>query len=964
MRRTLHIGAVLGVLLGAAGADATVVPERLRCESATSPLGIDAPSPRLSWIVTSDERAQVQTAFQVLAASREELLHEGRGDLWDSGRVDSSETLGIPYAGQALASGHRVWWTVRVWDRDDRPSEYARPTWFEMGLLRPDDWTGQWVSRNEPERTIEELERMVADSGHGAPGTQPATSSGPQRSPRDRAQELRERAMYLDNPAPLLRKEFLTSKRMRRARAYVSGLGYYELRLNGRKVGDHVLEPGWTTYAKRVFYSTYDVTPLLRNGRNAIGIMLGNGWYNPLPLRMWGHINPREHLTVGRPRAVLQLNIEYEDGSRESIVTDASWKASGGPILRNSVYLGEVYDARREQAGWDEPGFVDESWEDVVPAKESLGPLRAQSCPPIRRTTIIHPLKVTEPSPGVFIFDMGQNFGGWVTLRVRADAGTAIKLRYGELLYPDGTLNVMTSVCGQIKAPGVGGPGAPDVAYQSETYICDGRGLETYTPRFTFHGFRYVEVTGYPGRPPLSAIEGHRLNADVETAGTFACSNESFNRIQEMVCWTLLSNLFSVQSDCPHREKFGYGGDILATSDMAMLNFDMERFYRKAVEDLADAARENGGITETAPFVGIADDGFGGGSGPIGWGTAHPMLAWQLYRYYGDRRILQEQYETGVRWLALLESKAKDNTIDVGISDHESLVPKPVKLTGTAFYWYNAHLLARIARVLGKNDDAKRYSDLAGRIRDAFNAAFLKEGGRYDAGTQACQAFALHFGLTPEQHRASVLRVLLDDVAAHDGHLTTGIFGTKYMLRALTDAGRADVAYTIANQKTFPGWGHMLEGGATTLWEHWEFSDNTFSHNHPMFGSVSEWFFRALAGINPAEDAVGFNKVVIRPQAVGGLDWARAAYESSRGRIAVDWRRQGDRLLLNVTIPANTTALVQLPISPGATLTEGGRPLAEVDNIKVTTREAGAQLQLGSGTYRFECELPTTRPSK
>jgi len=898
---------------------AGVMPTRLRCEYATNPLGIDNPHPRLSWVLQSPQRAQVQTAYQILVAGTPEKLAADQADLWDSGKVASNQSVHIVYGGKALPSGTRAYWKVRAWDRDGDVSPYSETAWWETALLKPEDWKATWIASSEP----------------------PPAS---------------EAAMYADRPAPLFRKEFMVPKEVKRARAYVSGLGYYELHINGAKVGDHVLDPGWTTYSKRVLYATHDVTGMLRPGKIAVGIMLGNGWYDPLPLRMWGRFNLREALTIGRPRAILQLSIDYADGTSDTIVTDTTWKVGDGPIVRNSVYLGEVYDARREQPGWDKPGFDDSGWRSVVASTESIGPLRAQMQPPIRCTRTLKPVKITEPKPGTYIFDMGQNFAGWVSLRVKGPAGTRVQLRFGELLYPDGTLNPMTSVAGQVKRAGLGGPGAPPIAWQSDTYILKGEGTETYTPRFTFHGFRYVEVTGLPEKPVPDMIEGHRLNSAVEEVGAFSCSNEMFNRIQKMIQWTLLSNMFSVQSDCPHREKFGYGGDILASSEMAIFNFDMAQFYAKVVRDHADAVRSDGGMTETAPFVGIADGGLSPQSGPIGWGTAHPLLQRQLYQYYGDKALLDEQYEHTKRWVEFIRARAVDLIVDKGISDHESLVPKPVALTGTAFYHYNALLLSRIAAITGRTAEAERYATLARDIKEVFNRTFLKPGtGQYDTGTQACQAFALYFDLVPPGERQAAIDVLVKDITTtHKGHLSTGIFGTKYMLHALTDAGRAEVAYTIVNRKTFPGWGHMLERDATTLWEHWEFSDNTFSHNHPMFGSVGEWFFKALGGISPHATAVGFDTFDIRPCLVGDLKWAKASYDSIRGRIVSDWRVEGNTLTLTIRVPVNTTATVHVPAKDASGVTEGDQPAGQAPGVKFLRAEGGtAVYEVGSGEYRF-----------
>jgi alpha-L-rhamnosidase len=910
--------------LAARGASLKV--DGLKCEYRVNPLGLDAPQPRLSWLLESPQRGQRQSAYQVLAATTAELLAKGQGDLWDSGKVSSGESVQVVYGGKPLRAGQRVHWKVRAWDREGRPSGYSPAAWWEMGLLGPADWRAAWITRQ-------------------------------------RAVPLSEDKLFEDDPAPLFRKEFLLGKKVSRARVYVSGLGYYELRLNGQRVGDQVLDPGWTTYSKRVLYSTYDVTDQLKRGQNALGLMLGNGWFNPLPLRLWGHINPRANLTVGEPRVIVQLVAEFTDGTSQTIVTDESWKVGNGPILRNSVYLGEVYDARKEQRGWDRAGFDDSGWQQASGAAEVLGPLCAQTAPPIRVTRVLKPVKLSEPKPGVWIFDLGQNFGGQVRLRVKGPAGTRVSLRSGELLYPDGTLNGMTAVCGQIKQGGTNyhyaGAGAPKTAWQMDQYVLKGEGEEVYAPRFTFHGFRYVEVTGFPGKPALDTLEGLRLNSDVAPAGSFSCSNERLNRIQRMVLWTELSNLFSVESDCPHREKFGYGGDIVAAGEMAIFNFYMARFYGKAVADLADAVRPNGGFTETAPFVGISDESLGEGSGPIGWGTAQPFLLWKLYQYYGDRRLLEDNYELTKRWIALLQARAKDGILDNGISDHESLVPKPRALTGTAFYYFNVKLFANIARALGKDTDSAEAEALAETIKAAFNHQFLHTGtGRYDTATQACQAFALYLGLVPAEERDRALTVLVQDIEnAHAGHLTTGIFGTKFMLQALADSGRADVAFEMVNQRTFPGWGHMLENGATTLWEHWAFSDNTYSHNHPMFGSVSEWFYKVLGGINPAPEAASFDKIIIRPQPVGDLKWVKASYDSVHGKVVSEWSREAGKFSLRVRVPVGAEAKVFLPAREGTPVTESGRPIERAPGVRFLSREHGtAVVAVGSGEYEFQSE--------
>ena len=903
--------------------EAKIRPTGLRCEYQANPIGIDAVPPTVSWQITPTDptaRGLRQSAYRILAASSRDLLEQGEGDLWDSGRVASGRQTQVPYGGAALQPGQRVWWCVQVWDQDGGASGFSEVAWWEMGLLGNAGWKGQWIQRDE------------------APITE-------------------EQDYFKEHPAPLLRKGFAVTKPVRRARAYVSGLGYYELRLNGDRVGDHELDPGWTPYAKRVFYSTYDVTGALQEGDNALGILLGNGWYNPLPMRMWNRFNLREALTVGPPRVMLQLDIEYEDGSTEHIVTDETWKTGASPILKNSVYLGEVYDARREQPGWDRPGFDDSAWAPAKAATVPLGPLQAQPMPPIRVTDTVRPVKITEAAEGVYLFDLGENFAGRVRLRCEGPAGTRIQLRYGELLYPDGSLNPMTAVCGQIKNYTVPeGSEAPSTAWQCDTYILKGGGPETFTPRFTFHGFRYVEVTGYPGTPTLDAIEGQRLHSSVTPASAFACSNDLFNRIQEVTVRTLRSNLHSVQSDCPHREKFGYGGDLVADSAMALYNFDMAAFYVKTVQDYADDVRPNGGFTETAPYVGIGDAGLGEGSGPIGWGTVHPLLQTQLYQHYGEERLLREQYAAGKRWIALLEASSTDGLLPNGIGDHESLVDKDTTLTGSAFFYYNASLMAHLAHILGESQDAAHYQALADRVRDTINAKlFTPETGLYGIGSQANQAFALYMDLVPEASRADVLDALLHDIRdTHQGHLSTGIFGTRFLLPVLSDLGHADVAYGIVNQPDFPGWAHMIANGATTLWEHWEFSDNTFSHNHPMFGSVSEWFYSRLAGIRPADEACGFDRIVIQPHVAGDLTWVKAHYDSVRGRIAVDWKIANDRFDLAIRVPVNTTADVYVPRQGEADVYEGDTPALEAPGISGGDGVGDyLHLRVGSSSYRF-----------
>jgi len=888
----------------------------LRCEYRSEPLGIDSNHPRFSWIPESAANAkdQYQTSYRVIVASSSSILAKNRGDLWDSGVVRSSKQNNIVYAGSDLRSGQQCFWKVCLW-HDEGYAEWSKPATFEMGLLHPSDWVAKWICDGKK---------------------QPVTDAD----------------FYKDDPAPLFRKVFSLRKPIKNAKLYITGLGYYEASINGARIGDHVLDPGWTRFEKRTLYSVYDVTSNLQEGENCIGAMLGNGWYNPLPLRLFGTFNLRDYLAVGRPKLIAQLHIEYTDGTSEIIGSDETWKVGESPILRNSIYLGEVYDARKEQTGWDKPGFDDSNWRNATLAQSKTGMLVSQSQPPIRVRSQWNAIKQTEPKPKIYIYDLGVNFAGWVSLSLNMPAGTEIKLRYGELLNADGTLNPMTSVAGQIKGlrqgtqESIGGPGAPPIAWQTDTYIAKGR-PETYTPRFTFHGCRYLEITGLDAPLPVKSVTAMALCSDVEDAGTFECSNPMLNNIQEVCRRTFLSNIFSVQSDCPHRERLGYGGDIVATSEAFMSNFNMAGFYAKAVRDWSDSALPGGMFTDTAPYMGIQYCG-------VVWAMAHPLLVDQLYRYYGDRKIDDDEYEAAKRWMSLVEKQYPDGIVTEGLSDHEGLAPAPAPEMVTPLYYQCAKLMEAAARRLSKVEDAAKYLKLGQTIREAYVAKFVDQTtGKVGPGTQTSQAIGLYTGIVPDSIRSKSLTLLLRDIEEHKGHLTTGILGTKFMLDVLSREGRADVAYQVATQPSFPGWGWMLMNGATTLWEHWEFSDNTFSHNHPMFGSVSQWMMQWLGGIQPEPDAEGFDRICIRPQTPVGLDWVKSSYKSIRGDIVSNWKRKGKTLTFDIVVPANSTARVCLPAKSVDEITEDGKKLSR----SAAVIGAGVEFNVGSGHYSFNVKL-------
>jgi alpha-L-rhamnosidase len=891
----------------------------LKCESRVNPIGIDAKNPRLSWKILSDQPNSNQLAYQVLVASNKDVLSVGKGDIWDSGKIRSNQLIQIKYSGKPLRTGMDCYWKVRVWDNIGKVSDWSEPSSWEMGLMDQADWKAKWI-----------------DDGEAVP--------------------VNTEDFYKDDPAPLFRKCFTFNGKIKKARLYISGLGYYLSYLNGERIGDHELDPGWTDYTDRVYYSTYDVTELVKNGDNCMGVMLGNGWYNPLPLMMWGGRNIRKDLITGRPRFICQLYIQNTDGTEQTINSDNSWKFHDGPIIRNNIYLGEVYDARLEVKGWHGPGLNDGDWNSASLATDKLGKLVAQPQPPIKITSVVKPVKLTEPLPGIFIYDMGQNFSGWARLYFKVSAGTRIVMRYGELVYKDGTLNPMTAVCGQIKGKkkggtgdNIGGPGSPEIAWQSDVYIAKGEGVEEYTPRFTFHGFRYVEISGLEFPPDLSMCEGLRLNSAVEPVGEFACSDTLLNEIQKICEWTFLSNIFSVQSDCPHRERFGYGGDIVATSEAFMYNFDMSDFYEKTVTDWKDAALNSGKFTDTAPSVGIQYCG-------VGWSMVHPLLQLQLYRYYGNKSLIEEQYSAAKAWLTIVSEENPGFLVHEGLSDHEGLTVRPSDVMVTPLYFQSVSIMEELAGILNLREDVKVFKALKENIREAYLNKFLdKTNGKVGVGTQGSQSFALYTGIIPVEYSRKVLEYMVGDIRdKKNGHLSTGIMGTKFMLDQLSRNGFHELALEIVRQPDFPGWGFMLANGATTLWEHWAANDNTYSHNHPMFGSVSQWFYSWLGGIQPDKNAAGFDRFIIRPETSGPLTWVKCSYNSVRGKIVSDWSKNESGLVMQIEVPVNTSAVVFFPVSDLAMIKADGISLVKASGVShCRIMEGRATCRVASGKFNF-----------
>ncbi len=847
-------------------------PTGLRCEYLDNPMGVDTKAPRFFWLLDHSERGQRQTAYQLLISTDPAVA---TGDMWDSGKVASPSSTQIVYAGKPLASGSSYFWKVKWWDAQDRESAWSDVARFDTGLFSPSDWTGQWI--------------------------------GGRRE---------------------LRKEFRLASPVKRARAYVAGLGYHELRVNGRKSGNAVLEPGWTTYDKRVLYTVHDVGRMLRPGANAVAVMLGEGWYKDRAL-------------------LLQLNVELEDGTKLSVVSDPTWKAADGPILEDSIYNGETYDARAETPGWDRPGFDDSAWSAAAPVKAPGGVLSAQMMPPIRVVDTIVPLRMTNPRPGVFVFDMGQNFSGFARLRVRGPRGADVRLRFAEMLYDDGMLNVANL----------------RTARAEDHYILRGDGdVEEWEPRFTYHGFRYVEVSGYPGTPALDAVRGRVVHTAVAPIGSFAASKDILNKLQRIITWGQKTNLHSVPTDCDQRdERMGWMGDTQGTAEEAMMNFDMAAFYTNFVRDIRDVQDGKGQITDTVPHV------WGSRPADPAWGTAYPLLCWYMYKYYGDRRVLDEQYDGLKAYVEFLRSRAENGIVRYSYyGDWVAIEKCPGALVSTFYYYYDTRILADTARILGKAGDAQAYDALAGQIRAAFHREFYDpKAGNY-GDTQTANTLPLFLDMAPAGAQGGAWDRLYNDVVyGHDSHLTTGIIGTKYIMELLTRRGSPDLAYDIAVRTDYPSWGYMIENGATTLWELWQRREGSSmnSHNHPMFGSVGAWLYKALAGIEQTADGIGFERLVIAPQIVRDLTHASGSVRTVRGDVASSWSRSGDSARLDVTVPVGSEAEVVIPLFNlrNAVVTESGAPIFRDGKfVAGAAGVAGAvekdrlvRVRVGSGRYSF-----------
>lgn len=747
---------------------------------------------------------------------------------------------------------------------------------------------------------------------------------------------------YEEDPAPLFRKNFSVNGQITSAKLFISSAGYYVASVNGKTLDQNYCDPAWTDFSKRIYYTEYDIKNLINKGGNCIGVTLGNGFYNPLPLRFWGHLNLREVLPTGRPKLILSLKIVFQNGEILEVNSDKSWKYNYGPIVRNNVYLGETYDARKEIINWDRPDFNDKSWKWALEAPDPGGKLEKTFFPHIQQIGTKMPIEIIAHKGNKYVVDMGENFTGTYRVRLKGQKGDTVNFRFGELIYPNGELNPMTAVAGQIKSKGRGGDGAPELAAQGGTYIFGNETNVWYSPVFSFRVYRYLEITGLKYQPETDDIEGIVLSSNVLNNNAFSCSSDLINSIQQATRRTFLSNLMSVQSDCPGREKFGYGGDLYATVEAFISNFDMQTFYRKTLYDWVDATNDSMFI-DSAPYVGLNYCG-------LNFEAAILELQDKMLNYYGDTAIIKELYEFDLKWMEKAARIHPSGVVDKGIGDHESLINVPVQLIGTAAYLNSARIMARFSELMHDKENKSRFMKLEQKIKKQLLSMYW-DGGSFDLinqqsreasmlyinqlpekekiiaveklnamteffNKQTFYAILLYFDIVPEKDKQTVIDSLLKAIDnAPAGHFTTGIFGTKYILEALSKNGYAEKVFEIVNSTAFPGWGYMIDKGATTLWEHWEGSDDIYSNNHPMFGSVSAWFYRYLGGIRPGEEHHGFKKFTIAPTIPSDLLHVDCEYQSTYGRIVSNWKKTKRGYAFHVVVPEETMAMLNLPFN-------------------------------------------------
>ena len=883
--------------------------KNLTVDHKINPMGIGNKQPKFSWKIKGAGNDIMQTAYSIRVATDEKF--SSSKIVWQSGKVESEESILQSYKGPDLKSGNRYYWQVKIWDNKGKESKWSTTAYYEMGLLSQSDWKAKWI----------EMENDTI--------------------------------RY--SPSPHFRKEFLTTKTVATARIYVTSHGFYELQLNGKKVGDQVLTPGWTSYGKRLQYQVYDVTNMLLKGNNAIGAVLGDGWYRGT--LAWGN----NWAIYGKRLGVLfQLKITYTDGSESMVISDETWKASNdGAIRMNDIYNGETFDATKKLIGWNNTGYDDKNWQHVKIGYYNNVNLIASEGSPIRKIQEIKPVKIFRTPKGKLIADMGQNMVGWLRLKVSGKKGTVVTLRHAEVMDKYGefyTTNLRVAKCQVI-------------------YTLDGTGEESYEPRFTFMGFRFVEISGFPGELKVDNLTGVVVHSDMAVTGSYECSNPLINQLQHNIQWGQKGNFVDVPTDCPQRdERLGWTGDAQAFCRTAAFNMDVSSFFTKWFKDITADQKPGGEVPDVIPDILNKQDALSA-QPSSGWGDVSVIAPWTMYLVYGDKDFLINQYQSMKAWVEYIRKKAGDSYIWKGGSKYGDWLfyHPPVNnhtepdgytdhdFIATAFYAYSTSILAEAAKALGKTDDAKMYADLFNKIKDVFINEYITKAGRVGTNSQTSFVLALKFNLLPENLRAKAAEFLVNDIKSRNNHLSTGFLGTPYLCHVLSDNGYTDTAYDLLLQETYPSWLYPVKMGATTIWERWdgEKTDSTFqdpgmnSFNHYAYGAIGDWMYRVSAGIETM--GPGYKHIILQPHPTGKLTYSRASFESSYGTIASGWERKDGKVIIKVMIPANTSATIILPAESQDKVTEEGKALSQNVYLKdIRTSDNKLTMQAGSGEYTFE----------
>jgi alpha-L-rhamnosidase len=888
----------------------------LTCDYRDNPIGIDHIQPALSWKIQSSKHNISQIAYQILVADNLIDLKEDKGNIWDSKKVSTSQSIQHVYSGQKLLAGRIYYWKVKVWDNQNGFAWSEGASW-QMGLLSAADWKdAKWIAYEK-----------LADSNRNV-------------LPTDGKKDK----FSTNNTLPLFRKSFNVVKDIKNATVFISGLGHFEMHLNGQKVGDHFLSPGWTKYDKEALYVAFDLTELVKKGENVLGVLLGNGFYYiPAVKERYRKLKS----AFGYPKMICRLRITYTDGSVADVKSNSTWKTAPSPITFSSIYGGEDYNANLEQEGWDMAGFKDGLWKSALIVD---GPtLKAQSEEPVKVFENFSPKQISAVSNGEWVYDLGQNASGIFELKVSGKKGDTVRITPAELLKADGT----------VTQKNIGGP-------SYFTYILKGGGVEVWRPRFTYTGFRYLQIKGAlplgrdnaSNKAIVKELKGLHIRNAAEKVGSFSSSNTLFNQTNNLIDWAIKSNMVSVFTDCPHREKLGWLEELHLMGSSVRYNYNAAPLFKKALQDMGNSQLENGLIPEIAPeYVKFEWGGDMFRDSPE-WGSSGIIMPWYLYQWYGDRQAITENYSMMQCYIDYLGTKANNHILSQGLGDWYDLGPKPpgvsqqtpMGVTGTAIYFYDLSILNKMATIIGKKADALKYKKLAQEVKKAFNHQFFDaQTKQYATGSQVANAMAVFMKLVEEKNRNAVIDNLVQDIRARKNSLTAGDIGYRYVLRVLEDAGRSDVIFDMNSRSDVPGYGMQIKKGATALTESWA-ALPTASNNHFMLGHLMEWFYSGLGGIGQEEDEIAFKKIRIFPQVVGDLTTAKTSYNSPYGVISTDWKKNKNDFEIEVNIPANTTASLYLPIY-------GNQSVKELSGIRFKDlgKERGrAKIAVGSGHYNFK----------